>query len=103
MKKILIPLLLLVVACNGPRPSRPSNNLEVVIREYPNAIIYSEKPNNNLQDWIILKDNQIYSVHVYDMTVEYTYLLSIRYDPNNKSDTTQRINTKVDTLVDTIF
>jgi len=100
MKKILIGLTLLIgLASCSDQPRKPSNNLEVVIREYPNSIIYSEKPDKDLQDWIVLKDNQIFSVHVSNMNVEYTYLLSVRYDANNLPpvDTTKIVTPKVDT------
>ena len=106
MKKILLPIITGIVisigiASCGDQPSKPSNNLEVVIHEYPNSIIYSEKPDKDLQDWIVLKDNQIFSVHVVNMKVEYTYLLSVRYDPNNlpQVDTTKAaVAAKVDTI-----
>ena len=111
MRKILLSTMLLVastfiISSCSDQPRKPTNNLEVVIHEYPNAIIYSEKPDKDLMDWIVLKDNQIFSVHVSNMTVEYTYLLSMRYDPNNISvspDTTKVVSkldtAKVDTTI----
>ena len=107
MRKTLIMLVAsalvlstLVISCSD-QPRKPTNNLEVVIHEYPNALVYSEKPDKDLQDWIILKDNQIFSVHVSNMAVEYTYLLSLRYDPNNIPVTQPIDTTKVVSMVDT--
>lgn len=73
-------------------------NFDIVKREYPTAKIYSEKPDEYLADWVIMKENQLYSVHIGGdpKMIEATYLLSLRYDPNYPKDT--NLNKNLDTL-----
>lgn len=90
MKKLLLPILAIVflASCapsdDKPHPvPPPSNNLGYVIREFPNAVVYSEKDNPDGQEWIIMLDGKLYDVYVSNSRVDRATLLSPRYNPAN--------------------
>ena len=78
MKKIWIPLLLVISSC-GDQQSQ--TNFDKVKAEHPHSLIYSETPQLNGKEWVVRDNDKIYNVVINEQGIPTTTLLVERYNP----------------------
>jgi len=78
MKRLFIPLLLLIGACNNPVAQ---TNFDKVKAEHPAGRIFSEQPQVNGKDWVVREGDAIYNVEMDQNGVPKSTLLIERWNP----------------------
>jgi len=78
MKKLILPLLLLMGACSNPSQSY----FEKVKAEHPTGRIFSETPLQNGREWVVREGDATYNVEFDDNGIPRSTLLVERWNPS---------------------